>query len=311
MALKALVSAYASNFVLLKKKLIDHFEINFKSKKEPRQTFYVNKDALGPKNLIFRGQPKIEIFTRRLGSNAILNIPNKKDAQKLHFLILCEEIKDFSITWKRPNLWILNVPYKCSDNLSSPNPRKVVAALDPGEVIFQTFYSPDGEVGKLGERFADKKIEPLLRKLDQLDSLKKNHNIKAKMGKLRNKISSKVKDLRNKTAKFLCETFENIIIPPFKTKPMVKGKLVSMVKRKLQALSHYKFIQTLKWTAQKYKTKIWVEEENHTTITCTKCGHVGKKLTSREFSCSKCNFSINRDINGARNICLKFLASRA
>ena len=48
--------------------------------------------------------------------------------------------------------------------------------------------------------------------------------------------------------------------------------------------------------------------EEYTSKTCGKCGFINKKLGANKiFNCNKCKLQIDRDLNGARNILLKFL----
>jgi putative transposase len=75
----------------------------------------------------------------------------------------------------------------------------------------------------------------------------------------------------------------------------------------LQMLSHYKFIERLESKAREYGTKIIKVSEKYTTLTCTFCGNIKDDIekTKRIKKCSKCGYTINRDINGARNILIK------
>lgn len=54
------------------------------------------------------------------------------------------------------------------------------------------------------------------------------------------------------------------------------------------------------------KREIHVVKEHYTSQACTKCGNC-KKINGKTYNCGKCGLSINRDINGARNILLKYL----
>jgi putative transposase len=72
-------------------------------------------------------------------------------------------------------------------------------------------------------------------------------------------------------------------------------------------LSHYKFKERLLYKSQTMGCKVHICNESYTTKTCGKCGniqHVGRKEV---FLCTKCEFKIDRDYNGARNIYLKVI----
>ena len=51
--------------------------------------------------------------------------------------------------------------------------------------------------------------------------------------------------------------------------------------------------------------------EEYTSKTCGSCGYIHKKLGgSKEFCCPQCKTNLDRDINGARNILLRYLTKR-
>ena len=51
-----------------------------------------------------------------------------------------------------------------------------------------------------------------------------------------------------------------------------------------------------------------IQDESYTSMTCGNCGIRNKQLGGNEtFYCEKCNFETHRDINGARNILLKYM----
>jgi hypothetical protein len=46
LAIKECITCYKSNETKMKKKLINHYNVNYKTKKAPSQTFFVDKHAL-------------------------------------------------------------------------------------------------------------------------------------------------------------------------------------------------------------------------------------------------------------------------
>jgi len=229
--------------------------------------------------------------------------------------------------------------------------KKEVVSLDPGEKIFNYFYSNELE-GKLGDEMRLKIIGwyRLIKKYQSI--IKKNKNNKGK--KLKNKkilknkirkiylnIKGYVNEVHKKSAKFLCENYSNILIPEFKTKPMIskykiktenerikkiinkqeakkeirklnkKIKLSSEVKFVLTSQSHYKFKGYLKALAKRYRTNVYEVDESFTSQCCTLCGILSKKYdNNRTKSCTCCGLKIDRDTNGSRNIYLKSICSK-
>jgi len=135
------------------------------------------------------------------------------------------------------------------------------------------------------------------------------------MLKIRDKIKNIVKDLHFKLAKYLCSNYNHILLPEFKSQSMVKKKdrkIGSKTARAIMTWSHYTFQQRLLNKAKEFPwVKVFIVTEEFTSKTCGACGKLNDKLGSKkDFACSSCDFKANRDINGARNILLKFLMNK-
>jgi putative transposase len=193
-----------------------------------------------------------------------------------------------------------------------------VGTLDAGVRTFQTLYSPNGIVGKIGDDFS-KNIMPIAEKIDKLDSIaektinwKKRRNIRIKQALLRTKIKNIVNDLHWKTVNFLCNNFKTIITTHFETKKMttkdgrnINNKAVRM----MLGLSHYAFKQKLLGRAKERGNQVIIADESYTSKTCGKCGCVKEDLKGAKiFKCGECGTVIDRDINGARNIMIRLMS---
>ncbi len=128
---------------------------------------------------------------------------------------------------------------------------------------------------------------------------------------IRVKIRNLISELHKKTAKYLCDKYKVIFLPTFETQQMVKkGKrrLTTKTARAMVTLSHYKFKQTLKHQAAKHGCIVVNVTEEWTSKTCSKCGHIHRKLGGNKcFTCPDCGHKLDRDLNGAFNILLKAL----
>ena len=79
--------------------------------------------------------------------------------------------------------------------------------------------------------------------------------------------------------------------------------LKEVVKRRLTALSHYKFRMKLKQKSQKYGCTINEVSEYMTSKKCSNCGNIKKELRGdKTYNCNKCKLIIDRDINASINI---------
>jgi len=82
--------------------------------------------------------------------------------------------------------------------------------------------------------------------------------------KYSSKLKDKINDMHCKTAKFLLSKYRKIIIGKVSTKKMIsnlEGNLQKITKRRLIALSHYKFRMKLKMMAIKYGIEIIETDE--------------------------------------------------
>lgn len=162
-------------------------------------------------------------------------------------------------------------------------------------------------------------------------------NVKRKIQLIYAKIKNIVKDLHNKAALYFCRNYDNIIIPELKTQKIVRKKrntkkylneikekqgeeackkelrritkkkvLNGRVKFVLMMLSHYKFRQHLKNKCLEYGCHYINGDESYTSLTCTKCGYQSNVVNKKRMkTCQNCNYEIDRDVGGSRNICIK------
>jgi putative transposase len=231
---------------------------------------------------------------------------------KLAKLESCDH--NITILKTRPNHWYVCV-LKTTEPPVFENATYKSVFLDPGERSFQTFYSPDGICGKIGGEEFNQKLNILDKKLDLLHGLsakaasKRKRNIKKRMAKIRLTIRNLVQDLHWQTAAFLCDNFQNIFLPRFEVSKMVKGSpLGSGVSRKLLQLSHGDFKQKMIYYAKTKHRNLYIVGEEYSTKTCGSCGHIQVMEAKKTFDCEHCKARIDRDYNGARNICLKLLS---
>jgi putative transposase len=187
-----------------------------------------------------------------------------------------------------------------------------VVALDPGVRTFMTFFS-ELSYGWLGDD-SNLWIQKLCFRLDKLISKMSKTNsrqrrrLKKATDKLKSKIQHLVKELHHKTAKFLVNNFDVILLPSFESSQMVSKscrKIRSKTVRQMLTLSHYQFKKHLEWKAwEQGKVALTSINEAYTSKTVSWTGEVKKIGGSRTIKDSDGN-QMNRDLNGARGIFLR------
>ena len=252
--------------------------MKFRSKKE-NQSIQINKEAITLKK-------KLKIFPTFL-------TPIRISKEKGIIIDHACKLK------KEGSRWFFLVP---QDIKVISCPKLEIASLDPGIRKFQTLYSPDVIIKWETRRDHLKKLHD---KIDLLNSLKSQKFIKDR-GKFKiwNRISDLINDSQNKLVHSITKNFNKVLLPIFESQEIGK-KLYRSTRRELFSLKHYQFQQKL--INNKHDCKVIICDEAYTSKTCRACGNINNVGSLETFNCSSCNHFWDRDINGARNILIKYL----
>ncbi len=303
-AIQDAMVSYKTSLKLSKQKKIGGFRMNFKSKKFPTQIFKGDKKALNINR---------QIFVKILGKKSIRS---RRKYNRWWKNNIKEIESNFVVKREFDGRYYLCLPMS-RKSIKVYSPYNDVY-LDPGTRTFQTFYSPDGVAGKLGDNF-NKKLQVIGEKEDKLKGVistinkkRTRQNLRKRCSKLRAKIKNKVNDLHWKCADYLCKNFNNIFLPTFETKKMSNKnnrKITSGTCRQMMMLSHFAFKEKLKFKAKTYGKNVINVSEAYTTKTCGCCGNINEKITSEKiFTCGECNYSLDRDFHGSRNLYLRTIS---
>ncbi|MBD2552649.1 transposase [Limnothrix sp. FACHB-708] len=198
--------------------------------------------------------------------------------------------------------------------IQSENQGRVVA-LDPGVRTFMTFFAESsyGWIGNDSNLLIQKlcfKLDRLISKITKAKSAQKRR-LKKAADRLRSKVQHLVKELHHKTARFLTENFDVILLPSFESSQMVsksRRKIKSKTVRQMLTLSHYQFKRHLEWKAWELgKIALTNINEAYTSKTVSWTGEIVKIGGSRVIKSKVDGRSMNRDLNGARGIFLRAL----
>jgi len=206
--------------------------------------------------------------------------------------------------------WFLSVPHKITTHVAENQGR--VVALDPGVRTFQSFFS-ENLAGHIGyDDFG--RIQRLCFYLDDLISRttkatgKAKREMKKAQGRIRQKINNLIKEVHFKTARFLVDNFDVILLPTFETSQMV-GKsrrlLRSKTVRAMSTWAHYQFKMRLKNKALEFGKKVIEVCEAYTSKTVSWTGEVKNVGGSRVIRSG--GITLDRDLNGARGIFIRSL----
>ena len=195
-----------------------------------------------------------------------------------------------------------------------------VCAVDPGGRTMLTTYC-ENEIYELGANM-NEELGKLFKIKDEwskkyskaIRDIKKKKISNDEMIKIRNefrkineKIRNKIDDLHYKAINKLME-YSIILIPRMKVHKMIeKEDLPKYAKRILQTLSHGLFIKRLICKGEQEGKYIEIVSEYLTSQICGKC-FSKYKTKEKIYECNKCGLKIDRDINGARNIYIKYIA---
>lgn len=190
-----------------------------------------------------------------------------------------------------------------------------LVALDPGVRTFMTFFSENsfGGLGNDSNLYIQRlcfRLDKLVSKLSKASSRQKRR-LKKAASRLRCKIKNLVKELHHKTARFLVDNFDVILLPTFETSQMVsksRRKLRNKSVRQMLTLSHYEFKTFLKWKAWEQSKTVLDCNEAYTSKTVSWTGEIIKNLGgARTIKSLSTGLKMNRDLNGARGIFLRAL----
>ena len=202
--------------------------------------------------------------------------------------------------------------------------------IDPGVRTFATCFS-EKEALIAGDDFAKEKLFPLMKQVDNLVGQKQKVlntqkgvkfpdmpqwardrivHFDKEINRLKCKKDDLVLDLHNRLAFELVSSYDVSFLPTFETRSMVtrKDKKIRTIRRntcrQMLDLNHYQFKLRLKWYARKYGKHVVDCNEACTSKTRSWNGTIDEKSGSSKIIKGD-GFTVDRDINGARNIFLK------
>ena len=221
-----------------------------------------------------------------------------------NFLPLKESILQYN---KKRNKYYIIVPIE--KEMKTNMERQEKCGIDMGVRTFTTVYSPN-ETYEIGTNLYGT-IDTYNSRIDTARSCVDNNLIsKYKFQKVVTKYGEKMRnrvdDMHKKISVFLCRKFDIINLEKVSIKNMISnltGTLRTNTKRRLAALSIYKFYERIEIVSKRYGTKINLINAWRTSKNCCECGNTHENLgSSKIYKCSSCKIELDRDINAAINM---------
>ena len=293
-AMRDLKANFTSNFA---KK--EFFKIKYKTRKSKESI-----SVLGKHWIHNRGEYS-KVFTSKMKCERPLPKKLNYDSR-----IIKTETGEYYICLPR----LLKVKSDYENQITRPSKisEESIVSIDPGVRTFLTCYDPNGCVIEFGKN----DISMLARlnhykfKLQSRIKQSTNHSIRRNLTKGYKRLSLKIKrlieDCHKKLSTWLCKNYNTIIIPKLNFHSF--GKTSRKNKCKMTMWNHCSFVDRLVEKSREYlDCKVNIVTEEYTSKTCGCCGNIKYDLgANKVYNCIKCKTVMDRDVNGARNILLKY-----
>ena len=204
--------------------------------------------------------------------------------------------------------YILHVPENVFKKEIKKNNKMI--CLDPGIRTFATGIT-ENKVVEIGTKCGNTIQKYLQRKDKIMNNANILHSIKIKNEKICNKkISNYVNEIHWQSINYLTNNYDNIFIGNMSSKNIISNnnynQLSKMTKRIASTLSFFTYRSRLQYKCATKNIKYKCIDEKYTSKMCSMCGNINYNLgSSKIYNCIKCNLSIDRDVNGCRNIYFK------
>ena len=309
-AMKEAIVATRTNIKKKKEGTIDHFGMGFRKAKARSQVIHVrHRDyKCGFLYPTKKRQSKYEI---KLDTSRYQKLPKSSGSE-----LLIQKLKSNGFFIIFPRSKVTTPETGLLDENQIVKPYRVVA-IDPGVRTFITLYDSDGKITEIGHNDIERVVRLSIHMDKLISSISLNKRTKRERYLIRNRVLPRVRerirnlisDIHHKVVKYLCSSYDCVIIPKFDVQGMILKKcrcIRSQTVRKMLTWSHYRFRTLLISKAKELGSVVDICTEEYTSQTRGCCGELNRKLGGSKINiCHKCGYRFDRDWNGARNILIK------
>lgn len=258
-----------------------------------KRTKYPKYKKKGRHDSFYIGGDQVQIKEKQV------KIPNLGWVRLREFLRFEGKITGVTIS-RSANYWFISVsvetsllPKQCENQatIGVDLGVKTLATLSNG----QTISSNNPLKKKL------KRLRRFQRSLSRCAKGSKNRaRVKQNIAKLHYKVACSRNDKIHKLTTTLTERYHHIVIEDLDISEMVKNKTLA---RSILDGGFYEFRRQLSYKAELRGNKIFIADKWYASSKkCSSCGHYKEKLSlsEREYKCTHCELSIDRDLNAAK-----------
>ena len=294
-AIKDVCSAFKGCFTRLKKGQINHFEMGFRRKSNPKQTILL------PKSVVKKNQNGIRIPALKMNVKIQVGKRSWKELQTIEIENDCRLVFD-------KNEYFMMVPRK--KKITEERKADSYCGIDMGIRTFATMYGSNGlteidydgnqldKINKKLDNIRSKRIRPL--KLNQRLRTRRRH-----LNKLERRKEHLVDELHWKSINMILNKNHLVFYGDIKSHDIVKSGENRWLNRRFQDLKLYKYKQRLEEKCIERNRMFTAVNECYTTKTCSMCGTMNDPGKSKVYHSMKCKRKIGRDVNAAKNILMK------
>jgi putative transposase len=242
-----------------------------------------------------------------------------KNKKKLKGLEINHQVR---MTYKK-NRYVLHIPVSIDKKPIEETKFVNFCGIDPGCRTFLTTYGNNGitEYNHDYNRLEALQNKIIFLKSKKLKKSRKEKNLKRpknkklrggvskkQISKVEKKIESFINVLHWSSINSLLQDNDIIYFGDIKSHGIVKNGDNKTLNRNINGLKFYLYKQRLKFKAIRAGKRVVFINEYLTTQGCSKCGNLWKDIkASKTYYCqdSNCKAVFDRDINSAKNICMK------
>lgn len=289
-AVKDIVTNYKSALSNLKNSNIKKFKMKFKKKTDKFQNITLSPRLVNIKDSkIFINLGKCQNGDSNYYKMSYKNIKKYKNLQINH---------EVDITFNK-NKFFLNIPVKISCKENIPKNQINYCGVDPGSRTFLTTFGNNGTVEYTHNKTLMKKLH---KKIDFLKSIRVR---KKQINKVEKKLKTMIDIIHWTCINDMLKTNEVIYFGDINSHNIVKNGKNKYLNKDLNDLKFYIFKQRLLFKSKIANKKVVFVHEMFTSQCCSSCGHHYKIEKSEIYDCKNCGMICGRDINAAKNMCMK------